>query len=639
MFAKVIPFLRLPYFSISRGKKREISFFDYKVPQKLEEKIRFGQLVKIYFRNKKINGLILGFKKTSKEKKLKSIEKIIFEESLITKNQLKIFKWLSSFYFASLPTILKTSIPQPVKRSSIFCDHFVKKTEDLKISKNFLPQLEKMVNVFIYSKRKKFLLFWDEPFKKLAFYYAVIKKTIIKNQKVLILVPEIDQIQFLLKYLGRLTEKIAILHSKLKKSEIWMNWQKILNGETKIIIGTRMAVFAPIENLGLIILEDEENDLHYSKQFPYYDSRTIAWKITKLNKTRLIFSSQAPRVETYWYTFNQGKFLLFDLRKPVTISKKLKLVDMTEEMRKGNFSPLSDDLEEAIINTIKKGKKVILYLKRKGFATFNFCQDCGYLFSCPRCDLPLVAHKKLSFTKTAEEKKKIYWLICHHCGYEEELPLRCPSCQGVEIKMKGIAIQKIEEIIKEKFQNKDITITTLPFWRNFDNNWAKNVGLIGLVNADVLLHQPDFRSGEKTFQEIISIINWTDYFKIPIIIQTWSKNNNAIENACSSNFKNFYQQELEIRKEFSYPPFKRFFRLTIQEMNFERLRKISQNFSKNIESLKNKDIKVFPYPIPPRRKKIFEISFLIKIKNLHPLSPLPDEVKKTFPQNSFLEPI
>ncbi|MCX7778694.1 MAG: primosomal protein N' [Patescibacteria group bacterium] len=639
MIAKIIPFTRLPYFVVSHQEKREVSFFDYQVPKELEEKIRLDQIVKIYFRNKKINGLVVGLKKTSKEKKLKPVEGIVFEESLITKDQLKLFKWLSSFYFASLPTILKTSLPQPVKRSTIDHNHCILQRESLKISKKFLPELKRIINIFITSKRKKFYLLWNEPFKKLAFYYAVIKKTITKKQKVLILLPEIDQINFFLKYLGQLTNRISILHSQLKKSEIWQNWQKIIRQEVDLVIGTRMAIFAPISNLGLIILEDEENDLHRSKQFPYYDTRLIAWKLTKLNKIKLIFSSPAPRVETYWQTFIQGKFFPLDLRD---IRKtKMKLVDMVEEMRKGNFSPLSDDLKDRVIKTIKNNRRVIIYLKRKGFTTFNFCQDCGYLFSCPRCDLPLTAHKK----------NKIYYLLCHHCGYEEELPLKCPGCQGVEIKMKGLAIQKIEEILssigqvksidmgtKDRTLNKEIIITTLPFWRDFESKWMENIGLVGLINTDTLLNQPDFRSSEKVFQELVGIINWINYFKIPFIIQTWSKNNPAIENACLSDFKNFYQQELEVRKEFLYPPFQRFFRLTLQEERWQKLKRVSEDFEKNFAKIKNQNIKIFSYSIPPRRKKTFEKSYLIKIKNLHPLSPLPNEIKKILPQNSFLEP-
>ena len=654
MIAKIIPFTRLPHFIISRGQKREISFFDYKVPKELEGKIKFGQIVEIYFRDKKIQGLIVGLKKTSSEKKLKEIKKIIFEESLITGEQFKLIKWLASYYFASLPTILKTSLPKVIKlkKSSISVfrnrDIYQPKifeSQPLKVSQKFIPTLKKIVNIFEKTKRKKFLLYWDEPIKKMAFYYAVIKKTLEKNQKILILVPEIDQINFILKYLYNLTDEIAILHSKLKKSELWFNWQKILDGEMKIIIGTRMAVFAPIKNLGLIILEDEENNLYHSEQFPYYDARTIAWKMTKLSRARLIFSSQAPRVETYWYTFGQKKFLPFDLRKEE--KTRFKLIDMVEEMRKGNFSPLSDDLKEAIINAIKKGKKIILYLKRKGFATFNFCQDCGYLFSCPRCDLPLTAHKK----------NKIYYLYCHHCGYEEELPLKCPACQGVEIKMKGLGIQKIGEILTERdeiFKKKvvlidestkkeiekgDIIVTTIPFWRNYNEKLTNNFELIGLINADVMLNQPDFRSFEKTFQELVAISNWSKFLKINLIIQTWSKDNYAIQSALNNDFKNFYWPEIETRKEFSYPPFRKFFKLTIQEKNWKKINKIAQEFEKKINLIRNKNIKIFPYHLPPRRKIVFEKSYLIKIKDTHPLSPLPDEIKKIFPENSFLEPV
>ncbi|MGB9598778.1 MAG: hypothetical protein ACPLZH_02965, partial [Minisyncoccales bacterium] len=574
----------------------------------LEEKIKFGQIIEIYFRNKKVKGLVVGLKKSSQEKKPKEIRKIISEDPLIDKNQFKLIKWLSSFYFASPSTILKTSLPKATKSKknsvAVFHDRDIYRPEingkSLKISKEFLPKLKKIINIFSHPRRKKFLLLWQDPFEKIALYYFLIKKTLGKGQMVLILVPEIDGAYFLARYFSKITNKILILHSQLKKSEIWNGWQKILNNEINIIIGTRMAIFSPLKNLGLIIVEDEENDLHRSEQLPYYDVRTIAWKISKITKTKLIFSSLAPTVETYYFTFRQGKFSPFNLREE--IKRRVDLVDMTEELRKGNFSPLSDQLEEKILETIRKEKKVLLYLKRKGFATFNFCQDCGKVFSCPRCDLPLRAHKK----------EKVYWLICHHCGYSEELPLKCPNCGGVEIKMKGVAVQKIKEylsqneIFKSKIEEEKIIVTTLPFWRDFSERWSKNLELIGIINADVILNQPNFRSFEKTFQELVAILNWSNFFKIPLIIQTWSKDNYAISDAINNDFKDFYQQELEIRREFSYPPIQRFFKLTIQEKNKERLERICQEFEKNIFQIQLKNFKIVPYPIPPRRKRVFE---------------------------------
>jgi len=630
MIAKVVPFVRLPYFSPDK-KKREISFFDYKIPKDLEKKIDFGQLVKIPFKNKIVFGLIIGLKKTSKKKKLKEIKEIVFEKKLITKEQFKLIKWLSSFYLSSLPTLLKTSLPKLIKKPNE--TSFIFEKEKLKIPKSFINDLKRIVDLFTKSKRKKFLLLWNDFIRKTAVYYMLIKKTLEKNKKVLILVPEIDQIQFFLKYLSNLTEKIAILHSKLKSSEIWSIWKKFLENEIDIVIGTRMSIFLPFKNFELIIIEDEENDLYKSKLFPYYDARTIAWKISKISKTKVIFSSSAPRVETFYYTFYQKKFFPIDIRRD--LYGKIFLIDMKEEIRKGNFSPLSELFEELISKVIENNKTVILYLKRKGFSTFNFCFDCGKVFFCPRCNIPLRTHKE----------NNLYWLTCYHCGYLEELPLKCPNCGGTEIKMKGIAIQKVKEyleqneIFKNKIKEGKIIITTSKIWESNDKNFIENIGLVGVVNADVILNQPDFLSFEKTFQELKKISNWSKIFKIPLVIQTWSKENYAIYNAIIDDLSEFYRQEISLRQEFLYPPFRKFFKLTIQEKNWKKLDKVAQEFEKKINLIRNKNIKIFPYYLPPRRKIVLEKSYLIKIKDTHPLSPLPNEVKKILPQNSFLEPI
>jgi|GEM_PF-6826679 len=650
MIAKVVPFTRLPYFGVNLDKKKENAFFDYLVPDQLQDKIKFGQLVQVPFRNQNIQGLVVGFKKTSRGRKLREIIKIFTEECLINKEQLVLFKWLSSFYLASLSTIFKTTIPKPTKSKNINLiktnDQGIKQTRaELKIAKKSLPKIKKMLNFVRYSQRKKFLLIWQNLDEKIAFYYFLIKKIVNNGKKVLIILPDLVESKSLLPHLNKISKKIAILHSGLKKSEIWKNWLIINHDKADIIIGTRMAAFVPIKNLELIILDNEENDLHHSEQFPYYDSRIIAWKINKSQRVKLIFASVAPLVKDYYYAINQNKFLPLELINEKK-NKETIWVDMDKEIRKGNFSPLSDKLEDELLKNIKLNKTVILYLKRKGYANFVFCQDCGRIFNCPRCDLALKTYKK----------NGTFWLSCHHCGYQEEIPLRCPSCGGAEIKIKGMAIERIAELLLQKnniFQNKikiisendqsnfkdgDIIITTMPFWRDYTEKWSKNIGFVGIVNADTMLTQPNFQAFEKTFQELMLINHWSNFFNLPLVVQTWSINNYAIQDAINGNFKNFYSQEINTRKEFGYPPFRNFIKLTIQNKNYSKLKIVSENFEKEIENIENKNIKIMPYFSPTKRKKIFTKNYLIKIKNSHPLNPLPESIKKIIPANSYLDP-
>lgn len=649
MIAKVIPIIRLPYFLFLGKEKKDFSFFDYHVPVELESQIKFGQIVNIPFRHKKIKGLVIGFKKSSKEKNIKEVKKIVLTESLITVDQLAIIKWLSSFYFASCSTIVKTILPRIISKKNdniSFFEKTIDQVGDLKIAKDFINQARKIINLVNYSKRKKFLLLWQSINQKIALYYFLVKKILGLKQRILIVVPTLEEAIFIFKNLKKVTSKIVILHSEFSHQEIWQKWQMVMNDQIEIVITTRLGIFIPLKNLGLIILENEENSLYKSEQFPYYDARKIIWKISKIDKPRIIFSAQAPRVETYYHTFEQNKFLPLNLRKN-TLDRNLVLVDMNQEIKKGNFSILSDYLEDSLLAAIKNGKKVLLYLKRKGYATYIFCQDCGRIFNCPHCNLALKTHKKNSS----------FWLYCHHCGYEEEVPLKCPSCGGTEIKIKGTGIQKISELLNQKFEglkNKisiideqskndkteysQIVITTLPFWRNFDQINFKNYDFVGLINVDVLLSRPDYHSFEETFQELINIRNWTSFFQTKLIVQTWSKENYAVSDALSNNFDDFYWRELKARKEFSYPPFKRMLRLTIQERNWQKLNNLTEKLEKDFAQLDNKNIKLSSYFAPPRRKGMFEKNYLIKAKNLHPVAPLPEEIKNILPTNSFLDP-
>jgi primosomal protein N' (replication factor Y) (superfamily II helicase) len=649
MIAKVIPLIRLPIFLSNGKEKKDFSFFDYLVSKELESEIKFGQIVIVPFRKQKIRGLVVGFKKISKEKNLKEIKKIFFQQSLINEEQLAVIKWLSSFYSASCSTIAKTILPKIITKKNINLSFFEKTIDekvDLKISKDFVNQARKIINLVNYSKRKKFLLLWQSINQKIALYYFLVKKLLVLKQRILIVVPTLEEAIFIFKHLKKITSNIIIFHSEFSQQEIWQKWQAVINDTADIVITTRLGIFAPIKNLGLIILDNEENNLYKSEQFPYYDARKIVWKISKIDKPRIIFTSQAPRAETYYFTFEQNKFLPLNLRKE-EIKKNLVLVDMDREMKKGNFSMISDSLEDSLLEAVKSGKKVLLYLKRKGYATFIFCEDCGRIFNCPHCNLPLKTHKK----------NNILWLYCHHCSYHEEIPLKCPSCGGTEIKIKGTGIQKISELLGQKYEilknkisivdektkdgsfpNNQIIITTLPFWRNFDQSNFNNLAFVGLINADIMLSRPDYRSFEETFQELMAIKNWTSFFHHKLIVQTWSKENYAVSDAVTNAFDDFYWRELKTRKEFSYPPFKRVMRLTIQDRNWQRLNTIAENFERDFSKLESKNIKLSPYFAPPRRKMMFEKNYLIKIKNLHPVAPLPDEIKKILPQNSYLDP-
>ncbi len=572
MIIQIVPALRLP---------RHLNFFEYLVPKEIENRIKIGQIVEIPFRNRKILGLIIAkqLKKTA-IKKLKTINRIIEPEIILPSHLIELAKWMSNYYFTPLSLIIKTLLPEIPKRISILKKKQKCNTSSKPIlSKSSLSNQLGVIN----------LLHWQNQKEKIDFYLKIIKKSLSqKGAGILILVPQINNIEVIRPYLEKFfPDQFTILHHQLPKISFWQEWMKIKNGKVKIVLGTRKALFAPFKNLDLIVLEDEESWDYKSKQNPRYDTREVVEKLAQITEAKLILASQAPRVET-WYKIQKNKYQLLNLiDAKITKTQKsiIKIIDMNQEFSKGNYSPISDALEEAIKKTLAKKQKILLFLNRRGLATYTICQDCNYLFKCPNCQLALVTTFRSS---NLDNKKTGYYFTCYHCNFEEEISLLCPYCQGPNIKFFGFGIQKIEREIKKlfpqakvlgveketaksqnfKFTNYDIIIGTQFLINQLSNikSLISKVKLLGIVSIDTLFYRPDFRVLERAFQYLVKIINWAA-FEMDInefICQTFSPLNYAIRIATERDYSKFYEKEIRIRKNFNYPPFVHLIKLTFQ---------------------------------------------------------------------------
>ena len=338
----------------------------------------------------------------------------------------------------------------------------------------------------------------------------------------IVLVPEISLTpQMLDRFISRFgKEKIAVLHSKLSIGEKYDEWNKIKEGKAKIVIGARSAIFAPVTNLGIIIIDEEHDSSYKSEANPKYDAKQVAKYIAKQNNCPLVFGSATPDINTYYKAKTLGKIELLELTKRANNSSlpKVNIIDLKQELANGNRSMLSRELYQEIEENLKQKMQTILFLNRRGYSTFIMCRDCGYTVKCKNCNISLTYH--------SYEKK----LKCHYCGYEQEIVKVCPECHSEKIRYFGTGTQKLEqEIIKQfpnaktirmdvdtvtkknsheeilnKFKNENIDIL-IGTQMVVKGHHFPNVTLVGVIAADSSLNIDDYRANERTFQILTQV--------------------------------------------------------------------------------------------------------------------------------------
>lgn len=568
MIATIIPILRLP---------PRCLFFDYLAPEELEKKLKPGCLVQAPFRKQRVHGIVVKMRPAhqSGARSLKKIFKIILEEWLSEK-QLALIQWLAEQYNTSPATAIKTCFALPVlKAKTAFRLPRYQALTPPTLARQLLPNLREILEQYQQTPLRQPLVYQYQNQKvKTAFYLKLIEKNLNPpaggNRQILFLTPRIADIIQPFSFCERLAaRKVGAIHSALPKAGLWQEWQKIRDGQRKIIIGTRSALFAPFQNLGLIIIDEAGAEEYQTEQAPYYQTEEVAEKLAQLHQAQLIALSQAPDIR-YYFLSQQKKLSWLCHSAPV---QQPVFINLKEELQQKNFSPISAGLQEAIQETLSKKKKAVLLLNRLGFTTVNTCPDCGYLHSCPTCRLPLVLH----------QKKEGQFLCCHHCQTEKPLRLTCPSCHGPRLQGLGIGIQKVEQAVKKLFpkekilriekttemeasltgqrrqrlQTATIIIGTRLLLQHYQPWLADDTGLIGIISADILLYRPDYRAAERTFQWLKKIVNLGNEWRCPAIIQSYVPDHFVMQAIAEQNDSYFYQPELADRQKFGYPPFRK----------------------------------------------------------------------------------
>lgn len=568
----VIPLTKIP---LNRSQ-----IYTYFCPQK----ISVGILVMVSLYRRNVPGLVINVQNLEKRKieiknypyQLKKIEKIISSEQILVKKQLELAQWMSDYYNAPLSLIIKMIAPPILKQKK---ENIQFKKNKLKLKKTLkLNSQEKKVVSNIQKTKKEVILIKNDFDEIHKIYLKIIESAIKKGGQVFVLSPgifESEQVKEFLK--NYFDESIIGFFHEISKEKFLKIYKKIQQGTIKIIIGANLSAFAPFKNLDLIIINQEENSNYKNQEkFPYYNNCDIALKLSKIFKAKTILISETPSVESFY----KAEKKQYKIIKLIAESRKqiAGLANMKEEIQKGNFSVFSDALLENLKKNIQQKKKSLLFVSRRGAATFIACQDCGYLIKCPNCDVPMVYHRDIEKNYLENEI-----LICHHCNFRAATPLFCPKCKGTRIKYSGIGSQKIELELKKKFPQAKIvrldsdTAKTIKqkkgIYQDFKNNKIdiliatqiilgnKNLGkinFIGAISLDTILHLPDFRSTERTFHIIYQLIKMSDNF----ILQTYSPQNFSFQNSLKMNYEKFYKKEIEDRKALFYPPFSRLIKLT-----------------------------------------------------------------------------
>ena len=442
----------------------------------------------------------------------------------------------------------------------------------------------------------EYLLYGITGSGKTEIYLQLIQKMIKQGKSSIMLVPEISLTpQTIDRFIARFgEEEIAVLHSKLSTGERFDEWNKIKDGKAKIIIGARSAIFAPAQNLGLIVIDEEHDESYQSEASPRYDSIEVAEYLCNKFNISLVLGSATPSMREF-YKAKMGKINLLTLSQRANNSTlpKVEIVDLRDELANGNKTMISCKLQEEIKKNIETKKQTILYFNRRGFSSFLMCQDCGHTFKCDRCDITLTYHK-------VENKLK-----CHYCGEEYQIPKECPQCGSKNIKYIGAGTQKLEEQIKEMFpmastirmdidtvskknsheiildkfrqENINILIGTQMVVKG---HHFPNVTLVGAIFADTSLNIGDFRANERTFQTLTQVAGRAGRGNDEgrVIIQTFNPENYAIQYSKTQNYDLFYSTEIGIRKQLKYPPFCDIIAIALTGNNEKNL----VTFSKNI---------------------------------------------------------
>ena len=550
--------------------------FQYEIPEELSEQISNGVRVTIPFGlgNKETQGYVVGLsnKATFDESKIKQIIEVSPATVTIESKLIALATWMRATYGSTMIQALKTVMP--VKR----------KVKSRKSKKVELPEIAKETQALTASQQEVLtgieaewqglsrpsLIHGVTGSGKTHIYIKLIEKVLVQGKQAIVLIPEIAlTYQTVNRFYAEFGDKVAVIHSRMSGGERFDAFEQARKGEIQIMVGPRTALFTSFPDLGLIIIDEEQEGTYKNEGMPRFHAREVAIARGEIEGAKVVFASATPSVESY-YRCQNGEYALFTLTERFGEGElpAVEVVDLREELKSGNASILSRRLVAAMEQALENKEQIMLFLNRRGYAGFVSCRACGNVLKCPHCDVSLSLHNNGK-------------MVCHYCGYEIKEVKKCPECNSQYIGSFKAGTQQIEEIVKKRFQKArvlrmDMDTTTgkdghAKILSAFANHKAdiligtqmivkghdfEKVSLVGVLAADLSLYADDYACAERTFQLLVQAVGRAGRAndKGEAIIQTYNLEHYCIEAAKTQDYQAFYEEEIGYRELLGYPP-------------------------------------------------------------------------------------
>lgn len=483
------------------------------------------------------------------------------------------------------------------------------------------------------NKHEVFLLHGVTGSGKTEIYLQSIERVINEGKEAIVLVPEISLTpQMVTRFKERFGGEVAVLHSALSQGEKYDEWRKIQRKEVSVVVGARSAVFAPFENLGIIIIDEEHETSYKQEDYPKYHAREVAKYRGRAHQCPVVLGSATPTLESYARA-SKGVYKLLELTDRVNEQDlpNIEIVDMRTELEKGNRSMFSESLTEKIQDRLDKNEQIVLLLNRRGYSSFVMCRECGETIQCEHCDISMTYHQR-------QHKLK-----CHYCNAERRMPKTCPNCESDAIRFFGTGTQKVEEALNTQFETArvirmdvdttsrkgahekllnqfgrgeaDILLGTQMIAKGLD---FKNVTLVGVIAADSMLHLPDFRASERSFQLLTQVSGRAGRHELPgeVVVQTYTPEHYSVVLASEYDYEGFFQREMNFRKQVGYPPYYFMVLINLSHENHVQVNQMANELANELaKNLSKESILLGPTPSPMLRiKDRYRYQCMIKYK-------------------------
>lgn len=575
--------------------------YTYKVNEKDEEAIQFGKRVEVPFKNKKIVAIVKSITDDEPPFKSKEVIRVLDEEPIITEELYDLSSWTASYYVASFSEVLYSIISfKNAKFGKMYEFKDAAFQSDITLGDEQKSAIESITLSMDTNVAESFYLWGITGSGKTEVYFAAIEKTIQNGKSAIYLVPEIGLTHQLIEKLTSRFDKsrIAVLHSGLTNSQRLGEWKRIINGEVDIVLGARSAVFAPLSNLGLIVIDEEHDGSYKSESFVRYHARTIAYKRCKTNNAFLILGSATPSIESY-KAFKEGSLKLLRLTHRAVPTSKESEIEVVSTFKSPTI--ISDKLKKEISDTLDEGKQALLFLNKRGFLHRLECPECGWIAMCPHCSVPLTYHKNINK------------LICHHCFREYEVIKNCKNCYAETTVFRSYGTELVESEVKALFPHARVSRLDRDVTSKNDNAFetisadfyekktdiligtqmiAKglnfpSVSLVGIINAMTGYSMNDFRADEKLFDLIEQVAGRGGRFmeKSKVVIQTDDVAASVITAVKNRDIEKFLDDTLSTREALSLPPFVHFGRVVVRGLKEEKTLDVINTIKNNIMGL------------------------------------------------------